>query len=122
MKKLKEKLIGYFQGRHGIDELGMTTMIVSMVIYVMSGIFKSGLLLSISMAGTLLFIYRAMSRKGWDRNEENRQYIRYIKLWTIRWQERKTSRIYMCKNCGRMIRVPKGKGKIQVTCPSCGNK
>jgi len=122
MNKLKEKTDRFFQGRHGLDELGKCTCIVSMVLYLLGGITQNGVLLSLGMVGFIWSIYRAVSKQEWDRNEENRKYTRYLKLWKVRWQERKTSRIYMCKSCGRMIRVPKGKGKIQVTCPSCGSK
>lgn len=122
MKKIREKINKFFQGRHGMDELNLTVILVSIIIYMIGCALKNGMLLILSLGGIIFVVYRAMSKQEWDRNEENRQYIRYIKLWKVRWQERKTSRIYMCKSCGRMIRVPKGKGKIQVTCPSCGSK
>ncbi len=31
----------------------------------------------------------------------------------------KNHKIFQCGKCGQMIRVPKGKGKIAITCPSC---
>ncbi len=31
----------------------------------------------------------------------------------------KTHKIYKCKSCGQTLRVPKGKGKVKVTCPVC---
>ena len=122
MNKLKEKIDRFFQGRHGLDELGVCTYIVSIVLYLLGGIIQNEVLLSLGILVFIWSLYRALSKQEWDRNEENRKYVRYLKLWKVRWQERKTSRIYMCKSCGRMIRVPKGKGKRQVTCPSCGNK
>lgn len=35
------------------------------------------------------------------------------------WKERKTKSFIKCPNCGTMLSVPKGKGKIIVTCPKC---
>lgn len=35
------------------------------------------------------------------------------------WKERKTKAFLKCPNCGTMLSVPKGKGKIIVTCPKC---
>lgn len=122
MRKIKDVMSRFLRGRHGFDDLNRTILIASMVVYLIGGIFQNGVLLSFAMMGIFTTVYRAMSRQEWDRNEENRKYNRYIKLWKVRFQERKTSRIYMCKSCGRMIRVPKGKGKIQVTCTACGNK
>ncbi len=122
MNKFREIMYRMFQGRYGIDDLGKTLMIVSMALYLVGNVISSSVILSLSMVGMVFFIYRVMSKKHWDRSEENRKYNRYIKLWKLRYKERKFSRIFMCKSCGRMIRVPKGKGKIQVTCTVCGNK
>ena len=38
------------------------------------------------------------------------------------WKERKTSAFLKCPNCGQILSVPKGKGKIRVTCPKCHAK
>lgn len=38
------------------------------------------------------------------------------------WANRKTTKYFKCKNCGQILSVPKGKGKIRVTCPKCGTK
>lgn len=122
MKKIKDIWNRFLQGRHGLDELSKTILIAGMVLYLLGGILQNGLILTLAMMGMIYAIYRALSRNEWDRNEENRKFNRYIKLWRVKYQERKTSRIFMCKGCGRMIRVPKGKGKIQVTCPTCGRK
>ena len=38
------------------------------------------------------------------------------------WKKRKTNAFLKCPNCGQMLSVPKGKGKIIVTCPKCHTK
>ena len=35
------------------------------------------------------------------------------------WKERKEKAFLKCPNCGTMLAVPRGKGKIIVTCPKC---
>lgn len=122
MKKIKEKINRFFAGRYGMDELGKTLLIVSSILYLLGGILQNGILLWLAIFGICFTFYRMFSRQHWDRREENRKYNRFLKLWKLRFQERKTSRIYVCKGCGRFIRVPKGRGKIQVTCTVCGNK
>lgn len=38
------------------------------------------------------------------------------------WKERKTTSFIKCPVCGQILSVPKGKGKIRVTCPKCHTK
>lgn len=47
---------------------------------------------------------------------------RFVNLQRLKYEQRNEYKIYSCKGCGRNIRVPKGKGKIEVTCPVCGLK
>lgn len=37
------------------------------------------------------------------------------------WDNRKTTMYFKCKNCGQILSVPRGKGKLRITCPRCGN-
>lgn len=38
------------------------------------------------------------------------------------WKERKTKSFLKCPTCGTTLAVPKGKGKLIVTCPKCHTK
>lgn len=122
MRKVKEKLAKMFQGRYGLDELGGMLMMFSLAVYLLGVALKNAMVFFLSIAGIITVFYRVMSRQYWDRSEENRKYMRYVKLWQLKFENRKHSRIFMCKRCGKYIRVPKGKGKIQVICTACGDK
>lgn len=122
LKKIKKIISNSFKGRYGIDSLGKTISISSIVIYLIGNLLQNTILISLTMMGIIIALYRILSKQQWDRSEENRRYQRYIKLWKLRYESRKDSRIFMCRSCGRYIRVPKGKGKIQVTCTVCGDK
>lgn len=122
LEKIKRTVSNCFKGRYGLDSLGKTISVISIVIYLIGGLLHNTILISLAMMGIIIVLYRMLSKQQWDRNEENRRYQRYIKLWKLRYASRKDSRIFICKSCGRYIRVPKGKGKIQVTCTVCGDK
>ena len=36
------------------------------------------------------------------------------------WAERKEKRHFRCKGCGTILSVPRGAGKVRITCPKCG--
>ncbi len=119
---MKDRFNRFFQGRYGMDELGKIIMIFCTIVYILASFAGSPLFATAAMLGLFYEIYRMMSKRHYDRSQENKIYLKYKKLWKLRYDERKTSRIYICKSCGRFIRVPKGKGKIEVTCPTCGQK
>lgn len=80
------------------------------------------------IAGTSVFVavgyglFRVFSKNREKRLKENHVFMSYVELVKMNFEQRKTHRIFMCKVCGKKVRVPKGKGKIEITCPSCGNK
>ena len=63
------------------------------------------------------------------RQAENYAFLRKwgaVRTWWWNLKNRvkdgRTHRYYKCPECGKKLRVPKGKGKISITCPQCGNK
>ncbi len=122
MKKAKKYVNKLFQGRYGLDDFGIMLIGMSLVLYLLGIVLKSEFIISLCLIVLFVSMYRILSRQHWDRGEENRKYLSYVKLWKLRIENRKYSRIYICKRCGKYIRVPKGKGKIQVTCTACGDK
>jgi predicted RNA-binding Zn-ribbon protein involved in translation (DUF1610 family) len=72
--------------------------------------------------------FRIFSRKTAKRYAENMAYFKYrnkvvsfFNRKKARFDQRKTYRFFRCPRCGVTARVPKGKGKIKITCPKCGN-
>lgn len=122
MDKFKKKLYDVMQGRNGVDDLGRVIFIISLVLYVLSGFLRNGFLQLLSLIGLIYTMYRAFSRDLRSRQEENRKYLQFLNLQKMRFEMRKEYRIFKCKGCGRNIRVPKGKGKVETTCPLCGRK
>ena len=75
----------------------------------------------------LIYSYvRVFSKNINKRYEQNQKYLYYEskvkKLFSgvkYNLKKRKTHRIFMCPSCKQKIRVPRGKGKIEITCPKC---
>ncbi len=42
--------------------------------------------------------------------------------WKQQWHEYRTYRYLICPQCSQRLRVPRGKGKIKVTCTKCRNQ
>jgi len=116
-------------GRYGPDHLTIAMIIFSLVLNLLHGILRFVPLMYVSYALLALAIFRVLSRNITRRRSENDKFIRY--WWPIRtrasrsWaniKHRKTHKYLKCPGCGNTLRVPKGKGKIQITCPKCGER
>jgi DNA-directed RNA polymerase subunit RPC12/RpoP len=116
-------------GRYGPDQLGMAAIIVSLVVSLISGAVQLSVLQYISYALLIAAVWRMLSRNIPKRRAENDKFIRVwwpvrskIKRFFTGFKDRKTHRFFKCPSCKNMLRVPKGKGKLQITCPKCGER
>jgi len=119
----------FLKGRNGMDTLAKDLYLCSVILLLLSSLFHSGFLRLISSICLGYSLFRCFSRSINVRQIENRKYIvlrnkminrfRYLKR---KWEDRKMYRYYTCKNCGQKVRVPSGKGAIEITCPKCGNR
>ena len=123
---MKEKFLRFMQGRYGADKLGQFLSGVSVALLVIS-IFDDT---RISFAAALLILiysyFRIFSRNIPKRYAENQKYLpATMKLRQSfakkksEMQQRRIYHIYKCPGCGQKMRIPKGKGKIEVRCPKC---
>lgn len=129
LDNLKYKFAAFMQGRYGNDELNNGLFIAFLVCWVISLITKKSIFYTIGLLFLGYSIYRSFSRDHIKRSNERLWFLkqldkimRYPKQLKQRWDQRKTHKFYRCKQCGVTIRVPKGKGQIEITCPKCGYK
>ncbi len=121
-ERLRWKLQLFMRGRNGVDELNRILTYAMLIVYVISLFTGSTILYYISFTGLIYITYRMLSKNLYVRREENRKFLTWMETTRIRFEQRKDYKIFKCKGCGRNIRVPRGKGKIEVTCPMCGRK
>lgn len=128
-QELMYKMNRAMDGTYGHDALGTVLIVTSMILVVCGTIPGMQFLSVLALPIMIWSAFRCFSKNIPARQKELDTYLRFIdkrkknfKLYRHIWQERKTHCYFKCKNCGAILRVPKHKGKIEVSCPKCGNK
>lgn len=123
---MKYKIAAFFAGRNGVDDLGKLTLWSSVILALASCLIPikwlSTLAYAVSLGGLFYSYFRILSKKLPQRQAENRAFLSRKRVIQQRWSQRKTHRFYRCPKCRTTLRVPKGKGKISITCKACGEK
>ena len=132
---MRDKFNKFMQGRYGVDDLSRFTMGVALVLIILAmfaNIFSrtAGSTLDILGVAAIVYAYiRIFSRNIQQRYAENQKFLQMTSKFRLRFnkeknlmKQRKTHHIYSCPGCGQKIRIPKGKGKIEIECPKCHTK
>lgn len=127
---MKEKIARVMQGRYGVDSLSKFLLVCGLVVVFGAALFDNVLISSLgNLLGWLFVIYcyfRLFSRNVAKRYAENQAFL--AKTYKIRCffyrqkdilKQRRVYHIYQCPGCKQKIRIPRGKGKIEVRCPKC---
>ena len=113
-------------GRYGNDQLNLFLMGLYLLLYLVFIFVRIELLYWVGFALLFITLFRMLSRNIPRRQMENARFMRAagpLLSWihlrrTIR---RDKEHVYFkCPSCGQQLRVPRGKGKITVTCRGCG--
>lgn len=124
---MRNRFYRFMYGRNGTDALARLFTLAALVLIVLSIIFNRiyapvGTLLWVLAIVSLVYSYvRTFSKQLDKRRAENARYL----AWKNRLHTRRTQgydyKFFKCPQCKTSMRVPKGKGKIRVTCHKCGN-
>ncbi len=117
-------------GRYGADQFGRFLSGAALVLLIVNLFVRGvvGQILYFLVLAVLVYnIFRMFSKNTAARYKENVAYLK-VKNRVVGWyanlrrriRESKTHRFYKCPTCKTTVRVPKGKGKIRITCPKCG--
>lgn len=126
---MKEKLMRFMYGRNGVDSLGKFVLVISIIVMLLAGWTDSLILSYLSWIGIIYLYFRMFSRNIYKRSSENQWYLnKTYKVRTFFYRQknlllqRKTYHIYKCPTCRQKIRVPRGKGRIEIRCPKCNTR
>ena len=125
---MKEKFLRFMAGRYGADQFSRFLSFVALALIVLNLFFRSSVLWILGLAVLVLTYVRMFSKNYEKRRKENERYLQLkykltsgFRNWNDRRKQSRDYVFFRCPSCHAMLRVPRGKGKIRVTCRKCGN-
>ena len=123
---MKERMQRFMAGRYGNDQLNQFIFIVAIISMVLEIITRQSLFYTLTLVLLSLAYVRVFSRNINKRYEENMKFLQRKDAILNKFRkqkyyaaQRRNYHIYTCPQCKQKIRIPKGKGKISITCPKC---
>jgi hypothetical protein len=123
---MQDKMRRFMMGRYGSDDLNRFLLGLGIALLLLSTFFRYGIFEIIAFIILAISYYRMLSRNINQRYVENQKFITiksrffsYFQSLRFNSTKKRTHHIYACPTCKQKIRVPKGKGKICITCPKC---
>ena len=127
---MRDKFIRFMYGRYGMDSLSRFLIFFGLGMMLITSFFLGAIigqsLYFLSVGIAIYGYYRVFSKKVQKRYNENLMFLdktRKIRGLFGKYKSRirymKTHHIYSCPNCKQKIRIPRGKGKIEIRCPKC---
>ena len=113
----------FMLGRYGSDKLGSTLLIVGIALTVLGSVLGrwsaalSSILTVLSYAALFWCIFRMYSRNIEARRRENTTFVNFFHHL-----KDKEHRYFHCPQCKQTVRVPRGRGKINIRCPRCNRQ
>lgn len=131
---LRDRIARFMYGRNGYDSFNQFLLFAAIVLMVLQMIFsRAGILpflFSVAEWAALIYcLIRTFSKDLYKRQQENAWYlekrqavVQWFHSLKDRWQQRKDYKFFRCPSCHTLLRVPRGKGKLLLTCRKCGNR
>ena len=122
----RDRIANWMSGRNGMDDLARFESGFVAALLVVSLFSRWGFLYVVALAVMIHMYFRMFSKNVSKRYEENQKYLNFRYQTVVWWNkkkkhfaQRKMYRFFRCPNCKQEVRVPKGHGRICITCPKC---
>ncbi len=126
LRRLLYKLSDFMQGRYGMDGLYIPILIVSCAFTLLGTLCNSLLLRLIGSLLLIWLVFRALSKNHSARRRELYAYyniknkvVAFFHKSAAKAAKQKNKRYLKCPKCKAKLSVPKGIGKIRITCTVC---
>ena len=114
-QRIRYTLQRFMQGRYGTDKLNTALLILGMILCLVGSFADKMLVYDLAYVPLVYGMFRMFSRNIEARRAENAAFERLLRRLRDR-----SHRYFRCPKCRQTVRVPKGKGKISIRCPKCG--
>lgn len=116
-------------GTYGSDPLSIVLIIFSVILTLIAELTSLPILAAISYVPLGISLFRMLSKDIAKRKMENYKFsilvgpvYSWVEKKLKRAKDSKTHRFFKCPKCNANLRLPKGKGKIVITCPKCNTE
>lgn len=123
---LRERIEQFMAGRYGMDQLNRFLNMISLILLILSMFIRIPLIFYFAVAILIWTYFRTFSRNTGKRYAENERFLQMTGKLSARFRNRryyqeqkKIYHYFYCPGCRQKVRVPRGKGKICITCPKC---
>ena len=124
--KFREKMQQFMYGRYGNDQLSRVYLVITLVLLGLSLLTRWTIFYIAGIALLIYCYYRMFSKNITKMSAQNQKYLNWRYGLAVKRQKTKTHmeqrkiyHFYKCPQCSQKVRVPKGHGKICITCPKC---
>lgn len=118
-------LVNFMRGRYGVDPLSFALIIVGAILTFIGSIFN---ILPVYLIACVIYLYCFFRMFSKNIEARRKEYAIFMKVWgpiqkAVKARRQRaqdtTHSYYKCPKCKQRVRVPKGVGKIEITCPKC---
>lgn len=134
---MRNRFEDFMYGRYGNDQFNQFLSVIALAVLVVNLFVKIPFLWMGALALLIWTYFRMLSRNTSRRYAENERFLSVISRFRrgrssggyaggrsaaerrAEREQRKIYRYFVCPHCSQKVRVPRGKGKIEITCPKC---
>ena len=116
--RIGERIRDFMIGRNGSDQLAWALFVLGIVLEILGSVLSMNLFTLLAYIPLIFAVFRVFSRNIEKRQQENQAFTQFF----ARIRGRRDYAYFKCPACKTRVRVPRGKGKIRITCPSCREK
>ena len=123
-----DKIKQFMMGRYGNDQLNLALIIFGCVLTFFLSLFDVPYLRYLGLIPYIIAVVRMLSKDIGKRQQENLKFLKLSAPWRqfiikkVKQFQDKDHRYYQCPQCHQTLRVPKGRGKIKISCPHCSKE